>query len=74
LFEYGYWLATLEQRAHPRVVVGCHPNYKRKLDLEVQTKLTNRGIRVADWDGLMSDLLEQYSYERSYVATYGTAD
>lgn len=74
LFEYGYWLATLTQSGHPRLVVGCHPNYKRKLDLEVQTQLTGRGIRVANWDGLMIDLLEQYSYERSFVATYGVVD
>lgn len=77
LFEYGYWLATLERTTKPRLVVGCHPDYKRKLDLEVQTKLTARttnGVLVSNWDGLMNDLLEQYSYEQSYIATYGKVD
>ena len=34
LFEYGKWLV----RNKP-LFVGCHPDYKRKLDVEVQTKL-----------------------------------
>lgn len=33
LFEYGKWIV----RNKP-LFVGCHPEYKRKLDVEVQTK------------------------------------
>jgi hypothetical protein len=34
LFEYGKWLV-----GNKPLFVGCHPDYKRKLDVEVQTKL-----------------------------------
>lgn len=33
LFEYGKWLV-----GNKPLFVGCHPDYKRKLDVEVQTK------------------------------------
>jgi hypothetical protein len=70
LFEYGYWLSTYERTNKPRIVLGCHSDYQRKVDLEVQTNLTAPGMNVRnDWDGLLIDLLEQYSFVRSCIAT-----
>lgn len=71
LFEYGYWLSRYEQHTAPKIVVGCHPDYQRKLDLEVQTKLAMPGMIVRNtWEELIFDLLEQYSFQQNYNYTY----
>ncbi len=41
LFEYGKFLTKDKV-----LFVGCHPNYKRKLDLEVQTRLERPYIDI----------------------------
>jgi hypothetical protein len=70
LFEYGYWLSTYERTLSPRLVVGCHPDYQRKVDLEIQTKLTAPGMIVrTSWDELLVDLLEQYSFVGQAIAS-----
>lgn len=37
LYELGRWVAS-----DKLVMIGVHPEYKRKLDIEIQTKLLNR--------------------------------
>lgn len=46
LFEYGKWIV----RNKP-LIVGCHPDYGRKLDVEVQTKL-ERPLAGKVWSSL----------------------
>jgi len=41
LFELG---AALER--NQKIIVGIEPNYKRKIDVEVQTKLMNKNIPI----------------------------
>ncbi len=42
LFEYGAWLYSADKM----IFVGAHPNYQRRQDLEVQTKLKNPGLQI----------------------------
>jgi len=70
LFEYGYWLAVSEVQNKPRLLVGCHPEYARRLDLEVQTSLSHSSLTVRDsWEDLLNDFNEEYSYVRHCRAT-----
>ena len=39
LFELGYLLGWRSRSAAPRVLIGCHPEYSRKFDIEVQVGL-----------------------------------
>jgi hypothetical protein len=41
LYELGRMLVL-----HPCVLVGAHPDYKRRLHVEVQTRLARRSVRV----------------------------
>lgn len=41
LFEYGFHLG----RYRRQLFLGIHPEYKRKLDLEIQTELVNKECR-----------------------------
>ncbi len=41
LFEYG---AALER--NQKIIVGIHPDYKRKIDVEIQTKLKQNDITI----------------------------
>lgn len=70
LFEYGYWLSTFEKTRAPRLIIGCHPDYKRKLDLEVQTSLAAPHLTVCNsWDALVDDLLQEYAFVRDVLAS-----
>lgn len=39
LFEYGRWGRLGQANSGVPVFVGCHPNYVRKFDVEIQTAL-----------------------------------
>lgn len=53
LFELG----TVIDKSHPqRVFIGCHPEYKRLRDVEIQTRLRNPTIEVVQ---SLSELSEQ---------------
>jgi len=41
MFEYGYWLGRGEN-----LVVGCHPDYPRRLDVEHQTRLERPDVSI----------------------------
>ncbi len=41
LFEYGKWITQ-----HKPLFIGCHPDYKRKRDLQIQTKLQRKRQKV----------------------------
>lgn len=43
LFEYG---SALER--NQKLIVGVHPKYKRKQDVEIQTNLKNKGIEIVN--------------------------
>lgn len=50
LFEYGKALGTYRDMdgLNSILYVGCHPNYKRKIDLEIQTELVDGSIKIAN--------------------------
>lgn len=49
MFEYGYWLAaTSHWWAKKPVLVGCDPEYPRRLDVEHQTRLAREDLRISD--------------------------
>lgn len=52
LFEYGKFLVSGKA-----LIVGAHPEYQRRLDLEVQTKLERPNLKV--WDNL-DDMIHAY--------------
>lgn len=41
LYELGYWLGQDKQ-----IVVGIHPDYQRKMDVEIQTSLIRPDVRI----------------------------
>jgi hypothetical protein len=41
LFEYGKWIAGKKP-----LFVGCHPDYQRKVDLEIQTGLVRNCQKI----------------------------
>jgi Nucleoside 2-deoxyribosyltransferase like len=41
LFEYGKWLVS-----DKKLIVGCHPNYKRKQDVIIQTRLERPSQKI----------------------------
>jgi hypothetical protein len=41
LFELGSWLNT-----NKPIVIGIDPNYKRKLDVEIQTRLVRQDLKI----------------------------
>jgi Nucleoside 2-deoxyribosyltransferase like len=47
LFEYGKMLVESRHR-NLELIVGCHPDYKRKFDVQYQTFLDNPHIKVYD--------------------------
>jgi len=51
LYELGAWSMT-----DKKIFVGVHPEYKRKQDVEIQTKLVRPGIQIV-YD--LGSLLEQ---------------
>ena len=51
MFEYGKYLERFKQTGHPALIVGCDPEYKRKQDVLIQTRL----VRTSEW-GMLSDL------------------
>lgn len=42
LYELGFWINTTKP-----LIVGCHPNYKRKRDIEIQTRLVRPELRIS---------------------------
>ena len=42
-YELGRYLALLEKCEWDSVVISCHPNFSRKLDVMMQTKLATKG-------------------------------
>lgn len=42
LYELGFWNA----KANKKIFVGCHPEYKRKSDVVIQTQLVNPNLNV----------------------------
>jgi hypothetical protein len=56
LYELGSWNMTSR-----KLFVGCHPNYKRKLDVEIQTGLVRPDIKVVDsLDELVEQIIKWY--------------
>ncbi len=51
LYECGYWLGQDKS-----IVIGVHPEYKRKIDVEIQTKLVRPSIEIVY---SLKDLSEQ---------------
>ncbi len=50
LFEYGKELGRYSDMdgINCTLFVGCHPNYKRKIDLEIQTNLVDESIKIVN--------------------------
>ena len=47
LFEYGKYLVyNTTIKKDIKLIVGCHPDYKRKFDVVYQTKLENPNIKI----------------------------
>lgn len=44
LYELGAW----SMRTEKRIFVGCHPEYKRKQDVMIQTKLVRPHVQVTE--------------------------
>ena len=42
LYELGYWCGA----GNKKIFVGCHPDYARKLDVEVQTSLVRLETKI----------------------------
>lgn len=55
LYELGTWSASSK-----RIFVGVHPDYKRKIDVEIQTKLVRPEVEVVY---SIEDLLHQIRKE-----------
>lgn len=58
LFEYGKALGSYRDMdgMYHRLYVGCHPDYSRKIDLEIQTELVDESIKIAS---SLEELAEQ---------------
>ena len=54
-YELGYWLGSIDKE----VIIGISPDYKRKIDIEIQS-------RLAGYDNVIFDSVE--------ALVYGTAD
>lgn len=46
LFELGKCLATRRYIELPQILIGIHPNYKRKIDVEIQSRLYIPSIKL----------------------------
>lgn len=57
LFELGLNLGRWK-----KVLVGVHPNYSRKLDLEVQVPLYNRNIKIANSIHELAEQILEYDF------------
>lgn len=58
LFEYGKCLALKKP-----IFVGCHPDYTRRLDLEVQTRLEDSELEIRY---SLADMVLDVNYELSH--------
>jgi hypothetical protein len=60
LYELGYWLAARDAVGYLEkdVFIGIHPEYKRRIDVEVQVSLARDGITIVS---TLEDLAEQIS-------------
>lgn len=57
LLELGKYLA----RTDVELTIGTHPNYGRRLDVEVQTKLERPSITIWDnLDSMVADFIQQH--------------
>jgi len=55
LFEYGKWMVQKEKR----IFVGCDLEYQRTQDVEIQTELERKDIRIVhDLQGLVNQIKE----------------
>lgn len=60
LFELGRWL-----HSKTKVFVGVHPDYKRRLDVEIQSRLERPKLEVAySLDALAQQVWDHYGYDR----------
>jgi hypothetical protein len=39
LYELGFWLSRFENDRKPQVIIGCHPEYPRLQDVQIQSSL-----------------------------------
>jgi len=67
LYELGAW-----SRSSKSLVVGCHPGYERKFDVEVQTELARPEIYVVD--SLEAMVVQLRSTVRAKVAARAGKD
>jgi hypothetical protein len=58
LFEYGKWLMSSKP-----LFVGCHPNYKRRIDVEIQTKLEKPWQKIfSNIEEISADIINRKDY------------
>lgn len=62
LFELGVW----SEKKGTKLFVGCHPEYKRKLDVEEQLMLSRPDIEVVDSLEALVDQVAHASYLWNY--------
>jgi hypothetical protein len=57
LFEFGKWLVSDKP-----IFVGCHPDYQRKIDIEIQGKLERPDIKIHNnLNSLLEFLINNYA-------------
>ena len=60
LFEYGKHFKSKDKK----IIVGCHPNYERRNNVIIQTKLENKKLKVNEnfddfYDEIVKELLKK---------------
>eukprot|EP00029_Vermamoeba_vermiformis_P009588 TRINITY_DN4829_c0_g1_i1.p1 TRINITY_DN4829_c0_g1~~TRINITY_DN4829_c0_g1_i1.p1 ORF type:complete len:202 (+),score=8.81 TRINITY_DN4829_c0_g1_i1:33-638(+) len=61
LYELGTW-SILSQQTGAKLFVGCHPEYKRKADVETQTKLVRPDVCVvSSIDDIVQQIADWYN-------------
>lgn len=64
LFEYGKWLVEHSRVLPRKLFVGCHPDYSRKEDLLIQTRLENKDIEIVHSLEELSEQIKQWEKSR----------
>ncbi len=58
LYELGFWLG----KGGKPIFIGCHPNYKRKFDVEFQAKLVRPELKVVDTLVALAEQVRVYDW------------
>ena len=69
LFELGTWLYTRKV-----LLVGCHPKYPKRFDVQVQSRLARPEMDLADDLDKLLDTLCQWDEDRRWLKKHNTQE